>query len=191
MGEAARPSRTARIIAALDRAAHRPGFLPAVSFFPIADYVLWFLPIQMLLATLSVLQPRRWAVFATTFVLASALGALLTAWAVQALGPWLLDTLLGGVPDEAEGIVATIEQYGLPALVLLAALPWPPRATVIVCALAELSPAAIGLGVAAGRILPSFGVAWIGARAPHLLRRLAMVDRVLTEVEGLRRTAAP
>jgi hypothetical protein len=180
-----------RTILALDRAAHRPGFLPALSFFPIADYGLWFLPSQMLLATLSVLQPRRWAAFATTFVIAGALGALLTAWAVQAFGPWLLDTLLGGRPDRADEIVATVERYGLPALVLLAALPWPPRATVIVCALGGLPPVAIGLGVAAGRVLPSFGVAWISVRAPHLLRRLAMVDRVLTEVEGLHRTAPP
>lgn len=37
----------------------RRWFLPAVAIFPAADYVLPFLPNQMLLLALSVLHPKR------------------------------------------------------------------------------------------------------------------------------------
>lgn len=188
MAEAAMPSRIARIILALDRAADRRWFLPAVSVFPLTDYVLPFLPNQMLLVALSVLQPRRWRAFALTFVLASALGALLTAYGVQAVGPWLLDTILGGRPDQgaAADVLAMIKRYGVGALMLLAALPWPPRTAVVVCTLAGLSPMTIGLAVAVGRTAPVGLYALVGAKAPYLLRRLSAVDRVLCEVEALR-----
>lgn len=48
-------SRAARVVAALDGAADRAGFLPAVSAFPLADYVLPFLPNQIRLVALCLL----------------------------------------------------------------------------------------------------------------------------------------
>jgi membrane protein YqaA with SNARE-associated domain len=188
MAEAAAPSRTLRTVLALDRAADRPWFLPAVSLFPLADYVLPFLPNQMLLAALSVLQPRRWLVFAALFVAASASGAVLTAWAVQALGPWLLETIVGGAPERgaAADLLRVVERYGLAGLILLAALPWPPRTAVIVCALAGLPPLTIGLAVALGRTVPAGLLAIGGAKAPHVLRRVRSVDRLLSQLEACR-----
>jgi hypothetical protein len=57
------PSRAARIILALERRSDRRWFLPAVGIFPLSDYVLPFLPNQMLLGrALGVLRHRwlRW-----------------------------------------------------------------------------------------------------------------------------------
>lgn len=183
------PSRTARTVIALDRIADRPWFLPTISLFPMADYVLPFLPNQMLLIALSVLQPRRWWLFALVFVLATGTGAWLTAYALQmAAGPNLLETVIGGRPDDGAltKTLALVESYGVWALALLAMLPWPPRTGVIVCALAGLPPLTIGLAVAAGRIVPAFSYGVLGAFAPHLLRRIGAVDRVLREVERAR-----
>ncbi|GAA2243660.1 hypothetical protein GCM10010232_33350 [Streptomyces amakusaensis] len=181
-------TRTVRTLIRLDRAAHRRWFLPALAVFPLSDYALPFLPNQMLLMGVPALHPRRWRAIALTFVVASAAGAFLTATAVQSVGPWLLDTV--GLPApglgelrEAGGMVA---RYGTWALVLLALLPWTPRATVLVCALAGVPPWTIGLAVLAGRPLPVALLAAAGARAPHLLRRFRRVDRVLTEVEARR-----
>jgi hypothetical protein len=181
-------SRTARTVAALDGAADRAWFLPAVSAFPLADYVFPFLPNQMLLVALCILQPARWWQFALTFVLAGALGAVLTTLAVQTVGPAVLETffadaLEGGAPP---AVMAMVEQYGLWALALLGMLPWPPRTAVLVCALAGLSPAAIGLAVAAGRIVPSAAYSLLGAKAPRLLRRFRSIEALLGEVETLR-----
>lgn len=183
------PSRTARTVVALDRMANRPWFLPAVSLFPLADYVLPFLPNQMLLIALSVLQPRRWWMFALTFVIATGTGAWLTAHALQmAVGPVLLEAAFGGGPDAgaAPKTLLLIETYGLWALALLAMLPWPPRTGVIVGALAGLPPFNIGLAVATGRVIPACAYAAIGAFAPYLLRRIGAVDRVLSEAEDVR-----
>ncbi|GGZ36831.1 hypothetical protein GCM10010387_33630 [Streptomyces inusitatus] len=185
-------ARTVRTLIRLDRAAHRRWFLPALAVFPLGDYALPFLPNQMLLMGVPALHPRRWRAIALTFVIASAAGAFLTATAVQSAGPRLLDALglpapgLGGL-SEAGG---TVTRYGVWALVLLALLPWTPRATVLVCALAGVPPWTIALAVLAGRPLPVALLAAAGARAPHLLRRFRRVDRVLTEVEARRATPA-
>lgn len=188
-----RPSRAARIIAALDVIADRPWFLPAVSVFPLTDYVMPFLPNQMLLIVLSVLQPRRWCLFALAFVAATGLGAWLSAHAIQAVGPWLLDALFGGRPEEgaAARVLGMVERHGLWALALLAMLPWPPRTGVVVCALGGLPPTLIGAAVAAGRVVPAGLYTLAGSRAPRLLRRFRSIDRVLGEVEALRSPSMP
>lgn len=181
------PSRTARLILALRKRQQRWWFLPTISLFPLTDYVLPFLPNQMLLVVLSILSPNRWLQFALSFVIATGLGALLTALAIQAIGPQILDTLFGGAPagDNVTRIQALVLDYGLIALVPLAMLPWPPRSAVLVCALAGLAPLGIGVAVMAGRLVPAFGYALVGAKAPALLRRNRKVDQLLTEVETL------
>ena len=184
-----RTSRTVRTIVALDSAAGRPWFLPAVSVFPLTDYVLPFLPNQLLLVVLSVFHPTRWRAFAATFVLATGIGALLTALIVQAsAGPWLLEFVFRGGPEAstARDVLRAIERYGLFALAALALLPWPPRTGVLVCAIAGLSPLGIGLAVGLGRIVPACAYALIGAKSPHLLKRVRTIDRVLEQVMDAR-----
>lgn len=182
-------SRTSRTVIALDRMADRPWFLPTISLFPLVDYILPVLPNQMLLIALSVLQSRRWWVFALVFVIATATGAWLTTYALQmAVGPALLETLFGGGPDAGavSKTLLMVERNGLWALAALAMLPWPPRTGVIICALAGLPPLNIALAVATGRLVPAFAYAGVGAFAPHLLRRIGSVDRVLSEVADAR-----
>lgn len=186
-----RPSRTVRTITALDRVADRRWFLPAVSAFPLTDYVLPFLPNQMLLVALSVLHPRRWLAFASTFTLAAGAGAALTAAAVQTVGPALLDALFGSGPEAgtAADVLAAVERHGLWALAGLAMLPWPPRTGVLVCALAGLPPVGIGAVVMLGRVVPATGYALAGAKLPHLLLRVRSVRSIMHQVDAARRQA--
>lgn len=178
------PSRAARLALALERRADRPWFLPAVSIFPLSDYVLPFLPNQMLLLGLSVLLPRRWWQFALAFVAATGLGAFMTAVAIQQFGQPLIDALFGGGPGDgaAGAVMGQVQRYGVLALVGLGMLPWPPRTAVVVCAIAGLQPVAIGAAVAAGRIVPAAAYTLLGAKAPHLLRRVNSIDRFLREI---------
>jgi uncharacterized membrane protein YdjX (TVP38/TMEM64 family) len=180
-------TRAARVLLRLDRAAHRPWFLPAVAVFPLSDFVLPVLPNQMLLMTLGALHPRRWRALALTFIVATSLGALLVAIAVQTAGPWLLDTI-GLNPDQGaiRDVTRGIERNGLWMLVGLSLLPWTPRTAVLVCVLVGISPWAIAAAVMAGRLVAATALTLIGAKAPHLLRRLRSVDRVLSEVEARR-----
>jgi membrane protein YqaA with SNARE-associated domain len=167
------------------RRSDRPWFLPFVSLFPASDYLLPFLPNQMLLAVLALLRPERWKRLALVFALATAAGAMITAFAVQAFGPSLLDSLFGGAPGPSAGAAAwlgAIERYGLAALIVAAMLPWPPRIVVLLCALAGLPPLQIGAAVAVGRLVPAFGIAWIAARSPRLVARLPGAGRLLREL---------
>jgi hypothetical protein len=183
-----RSSRAARTIVALDRRADRPWFLPAIALFPMSDYVLPVLPNQMMLLGLAMLRPARWIALIATFVLATALGALLTAWAIQYWGRPFFDAVFADalpVGTLAE-LDALVTRYGTVTLALLAMLPWPPRTGVIACALFGLSPATIGLAVAIGRIVPTTGYALAGAHAPRLLRGWPRLGRLSAEVQRLR-----
>jgi hypothetical protein len=173
---------------ALERQADRPWFLPGVGVFPLCDYFLPFLPNQILLAGLSMTLPRRWIVLALTFAMASAAGAALIVAAIQHLGMPVVERLFGDMPETGAlaPFLAAIRAYGLAALVGLAMLPWPPRAAVLACALAGLPPLQVGIAVLAGRVAPASTYAGIGAKAPHLLRRLAAVDKIMREVEAAR-----
>jgi hypothetical protein len=184
------PSRAARIILALERKSDRRWFLPAVGIFPLSDYVLPFLPNQMLLVGLSVVLRHRW--LAATFVSASALGAMLVAFAIQSWGVPAVEALFDGPPEQsaAAPVIKAVQDWGLVGLAGFAMLPWPPRIAVLVCAIAGLPPLLMGFAVAAGRTAPVLLYAGVGARAPQLLRRFARVNRVLTEIEQ-RRSPAP
>lgn len=184
MAEAAL-SRPARALLALEHQAHRAWFLPAVGVFPLCDYILPVLPNQLLLAGLSMTVPRRWIALALTFVVATAVGASLIVAAIQQFGAPVMEQILGEMP-EASAVAPVLDQirrYGLPALSLFAMLPWPPRMAVLACALAGLPPAHVGVAVLAGRIVPATIYAGVGAKAPHLLRRIPSVDRIIREVE--------
>ncbi|MFD7552788.1 hypothetical protein ACFV0R_28810 [Streptomyces sp. NPDC059578] len=193
MAEAVAPrapgTRTGRALSRLDRAAHRRWFLPAVGAFPLGDYVLPFLPGQLLLAGLAALHPRRRTALVLTFVAGSVLGAFLTAVAVQSAGPWLLDLVRGLAPEQAEldRFADLIAEHGQWALAALALLPWTPRVAVVACALAGIDPWTIALAVLIGRPVPLTLVALAGTRAPRLLRRSRRIDRMLAEVMAQRR----
>jgi membrane protein YqaA with SNARE-associated domain len=177
-------NRLARAVAFIDRSAGRPWFYPAAGAFPFLDYFLPFLPNQALLIGLCAAGPQRWFRLAAVFVLASALGAALTAALVQAVGDGrALAAMLGD--DAADGwsrVEGLIDAYGIAIIAVLALLPFPPRTAVLVSALAGLSPMLIALAVGIGRTVPAFAIAWASARAPGLIARLRRKrdERVVT-----------
>jgi hypothetical protein len=185
----ARSSRPARALLALERQSDRRWFLPGVGLFPLSDYVLPFLPNQIMLAGLSMTLPRRWIALAATFAIATALGAALVTALVQRFGMALIQQVVGTMPETSAiaPVLELIKRHGLPMLVLLAMLPWPPRTAVLACAIAGLSPAQVGLAVLSGRILPSGLLAGLGARAPAVLRRIGSIDRLMEELEAERK----
>lgn len=185
-------SRPARALLALERQADRPWFLPAVGVFPLCDYILPFLPNQLLLAGLSMTVPRRWIALALTFVVATAAGASLIVAGIQEFGVPVMEQLLGEMPNASAvaPVLAHIRSYGPLALIALAMLPWPPRIAVLACGLAGLPPAEVGLAVLIGRLVPATIYAGVGAKAPHLLRRFSKVDRIIREVEAAKRPVA-
>lgn len=175
-------SRLGKAIRWLDDEAGRRGFLFKVGMFPLLDYALPFLPNQMLLIALALLQRSRWLALALTFAIASAIGALTAALIVQFAGGGIANWLTSSV-DGAEQALALVENYGLTGLAMLALLPWPPRTGVIVCAIAGLPPIQIMLAVGAGRLVPAAAIAFLAARSPLLLRRIPGIDRQLVKLE--------
>jgi hypothetical protein len=191
MGEAAL-SRPARVLLCLEQRSARAWFLPGVGIFPFLDYVLPFLPNQILLAGLSMTLPRRWVALAGTFAVATAAGAAMITAVIQLYGLPLVVQVVGNIPEASalRSAMELIRTHGLPALCTLAMLPWPPRTAVLACAVAGLPPAHVGLAVLAGRVLPASICAGLGAKAPQMLRRIDRIDRIMFEVEAEKRRAA-
>lgn len=179
--------RTARFIVGLEQRADRPWFVPAISLFPLCDYVLPFLPNQMLLLGVAFLRPRRWLVYALAFVAATAFGALLTALAIEywrtALDAFLESSI---EPEQLDAFRVLFEKHGFAGLAALAMLPWPPRTAVIACAVMGLDPLMIAFAVAVGRVLPASTYAFAGARSPKHLIRWFKLDGFLKDLQRSR-----
>jgi hypothetical protein len=167
-------TRLQQALAFIDHSAGRPWFYPAAGAFPFFDYFLPFLPNQALLIALCAAGPQRWFRLAAVFVVASALGAALTAAIIQAVADGdALAAMLGDTAAEGwSHMDGLVETHGVAILALLAVLPFPPRTAVLVSALAGLSPVLIALAVGLGRTVPAFLIAWASARAPTLIARI-------------------
>ena len=179
-------SRTARAIRWIDRQADARWFHARVGVFPLLDYVLPFLPNQLLLVALSYLQRDRWAGLAATFAVASALGALAVALVVQGVGGGVAAWVAGRV-EGAGTVFDMVEAHGAWALALLALLPAPPRTGVMLCAISGVPPLQVATAVLAGRLVAASLIAWLAARSPDWLRRVPGLAR---HVDGLERLKA-
>ncbi|MGL5908405.1 MAG: hypothetical protein ACRCZP_00295, partial [Phycicoccus sp.] len=121
---------------------------------------------------------------AAVFVGAAVVGAVVVASAVQLVGPSVVEALPSA--EGLDGAVRRVEQDGLWVLLVLSLLPWPPRLAVVACALAGISPLAIGGVLLVGRAVPVVATAAAVARMPGALRRFRAVDRVVAAVLAAR-----
>ena len=183
-----KPSRTARIIFILQQRSNSKWFFPGAGFFPFADFAAPFLPNQLLLMSLSALNPKRRIQLGATFVFASGLGAFAVSVLIANLSPAnALNIIAPEIMESAQWKTANeyVAQYGLIALLMLSFLPWTPRTAVIATAAAGFEPLAIGASVMIGRIVPIFLYAWLGSEAQKISLRWKRLRVLLLEVESL------
>jgi hypothetical protein len=111
-------SRPAKTLLSLERQGDRVWFLPGVGLFPLCDYLLPFMPNQILLAGLSMVLPRRWIALAITFAVATAAGAALITAAIQSFGSSFAEQMFGDVLNAGAfaGVVAQIAHLWPPSL---------------------------------------------------------------------------
>lgn len=160
------------------RNAQKPWLPPALTAFPAVDFILPFMPNQLLLAGLSMLAPNRWPVFAIAFATGTAFGGGAVAFGLQSLGLNVSHFIPDG-PTNSE-LVNTIGQfqiYGLWFLAAIALLPWTPRLSVVACAIAGFEPLTIFCTLFLARLLPNATLGAIGARGPGIIAPMISMQR--------------
>ena len=175
-------SRSYRVVGFLRRAARRPAAIPAAGLASAADVFLPILPSQTLLIACTLLHPARWLSTALWFLL----GGTLLATALNQWGPLLLETAMPDLTASSgwHRILKLVHAHGARALLGLAALPFPVRIAIAVCALSGVPLWHIILALGGGRGFALSSLAWVSSRFPRLLQRLPDVRRLMKEVHA-------
>lgn len=188
MAKSRRQSFAARLGNWARRNARRPWLPPLLTAFPAADFVLPFMPNQLLLAGLSMLAPNRWPAFALAFAAGTACAGGAIAFGLQALAIGINSFVNA---EEATGaLLIAVEQFrnnGLWFLAAIALLPWTPRISVIACAIVGFSPFAIFSTLFLARLIPNAGLGILGAYGPTIAARFNFIRLLIGRVQAASR----
>lgn len=124
-------------------------------------------PVVPILSAAVLFNARRWKAVALFAAFGSGAGALILYVVFHHLG-WV--QLLGYLPELMRStkwvtIAGWTENYGLAALLVIAASPLPQTPALVVVALAELSPFAVFAAIFSGKLAKYGLTAWLAARA--------------------------
>jgi membrane protein YqaA with SNARE-associated domain len=169
--------RLALAVRLLRRMSGGRGFLPIIGLVAAGDYALWFLPSKTLVIVAAMLHPGAWWRIAAWFTAGSVVGATAFAALVEYLGPSVLAFVFGDVSTSAawQRAHALVSEWGAVALLVMAALPWPLRTVVAVCAVLDLPLTVIASSIATGRFAGFSVLTWICGHTPRVLMRSARI----------------
>ena len=145
-----------------------------LAFFATFGAGVFFAPL-MVLAVL--LDRRRWLAMGFCAAIGSTAASVLLFLLFRWLGLGLLTVIAPNLPQSAEWARSTawLQDYGAPALLLVAAIPFPQMPALIVAALAGLPLGPVALALLAGKLAKCGAYAWVTATFPH--RVVAMLRR--------------
>ncbi len=167
----------ARISAAtqyLQQYVNRWWYPPIISVLAALDNVIVVVPTDGILISSSMINPRRWHIFALAISIGSTAGAMFLSYLVEIHGlPWILQMYPG--LDQTQTWIWTdqfFSQYGMYLVFAVAITPLIQQPTVILASLAGESILQIGIVVLAGRTIKFLLIAYLGSHAPKVLGRL-------------------
>ncbi len=158
----------------LQRYADRWWYAPIIGLLALADNLIVIVPTDGILISSSMINPRRWVIFAIAVAIGSTLGAMILSYLVEIHGlPWILEMYPG--IDQSRTWALTdrfFSQYGMLLVFIVAATPLVQQPTVILASLANESILEIGLVIFVGRTLKFLLMAYLGSHAPKLLSKM-------------------
>ncbi|KDP86360.1 hypothetical protein CF70_007780 [Cupriavidus sp. SK-3] len=157
----------ASVLDLLDKRADRRSYPVLVGGLALLATLSMCVPVVPLLSAAVLLNARRWKVVALCAALGSGVGALILYVVFHHLG-WV--QLLNYMPELTRSpkwvtIAGWTENYGLAALLVIAASPLPQTPALVFVALAELSPLAVFAAIFSGKLAKYGLTAWLAARA--------------------------
>lgn len=158
----------------LQKYVNRWWYPPVIAVLAAADNLVVIVPTDGILISSTMINPRRWMLFATAISLGSTAGAVLLSYLVEVHGlPWILQMYPG--IDQTQTWLLTdqfFNQYGLYLVFAVAMTPLMQQPTVILASLSGESILKIGLLVLVGRTLKFLLIAYLSSHAPRMLSKL-------------------
>ncbi|MBK7901422.1 MAG: hypothetical protein KA603_04270 [Azonexus sp.] len=139
----------------LYRARHSRAYPLAVALLAAVSAATGLYPYGPVIIAAVVFAPERWRSSYLAACVGAALGGMVTALLVETLGLGLVDSVFPGARAHEfwERSAYWIEQHGPLALAAIAALPLPQMPALLVSALGDLNPLAIGAALFAGKLV--------------------------------------
>jgi len=167
-------ARISEYVKLLQRFVDRIWYAPVIGILAGLDNFVVVVPTDGILISSSMLNPRRWLLFAAAVAIGSTMGAVILAAFVELHGlPWILEMFPG--VDQSRMWALTdqfFSEYGLLVVFLVAATPLMQQPTVILAALANTPLMELTAVIFAGRAIKFLIMAYLGSHAPRVLGRL-------------------
>lgn len=158
---------------------------PLLGLLAAIDHYVLFIPVDGLLASSALLNPRRWVVLTIYFTIGSTIGVLGFVWILHIIGIEKLMALFPVVFDSPAWQMAQdfFHTYGSWVVLLSGASPFPQQPAVITTALAEVPFWTIAGMLVVGRLLKFTLIAYLSSFAPKKLSQIWGIQGELKEME--------
>lgn len=164
-----------RALDLVERGTDHPAYLLLLMLLAFATTATASLPYTVILVAAVLPAPRRWLLIALVSALGSAGGATLMFKLFQ---HWGWAEIVRRFPELAgSGAFASasdwLDAWGLPALTVIAASPFPQTPALFLCAIGNATLAGVFLAILVGKLLKYSLLAWIAAQFPQRVAHLA------------------
>lgn len=157
----------------LEQYADRIWYPAFIGLLAALDNLIIIIPNDGILIASSMLIPRRWAIFALSVSIGSAIGAIALGLVVAHQGlPWILDFYPG--IDKTEVWTWTSKffgQYGLLLVFAIGASPIMQQPVIILAAMAHTPLINLAAVIFVGRLIKFMVMAFLGSHSPRLLKK--------------------
>jgi membrane protein YqaA with SNARE-associated domain len=152
------------------------------------DFFVPILPGASLVVASSLMQPRKWIVFAIMMTLGATAGSFVTSFLFQLFGDQLLEILFPGITASSgwDGATSLVRDYGVFALFVMACVPVPIRTLTVVAAISGIGWPIILIATLLGRSICFGTLSYLASRAPQYMLRLKWVQRSPFMIEILK-----
>lgn len=171
------PAWLSKLIFRLESVVDRYWAVPALAALAGLDLFIMVVPTEWILISTVMLRPKRWWTTALWLTTGSAIGAFLLGYAVQNIGPHVVDLLFEKALQTAFWLQAEswIDHYGAPALAVIAVSPLPQQPAVAIAALGKMAPWTIFAMIWLGRFPKYIVFAWLATHAPAVLTKIGVL----------------
>lgn len=161
-------------VAKLEQHADRPWYPFLISILAVLDTLIIVIPNDGILIASSMLQPKRWAIFAIAVAIGSTVGAMILSTLVEHQGlPWILDYYPAINETEVwKWTEKFFGDYGLLLVLGISLSPLMQQPMIILAGLAHTPFYKLAAALFAGRIIKFLFMAYLGSHSPKLLKKI-------------------
>lgn len=160
----------------VERYVQKPWYPEFLGLLAALDSFVVVIPTDGLLVTSVAAAPKRWLVLAFWTTLGSTVGAVILAILLQNYGHSVLEVLVPGIHNTHAWQITDrwVDEYGIWALFMVAALPFIQHPAIALVALAGVSIPKMAVVIFSGRLLKYLIFAYLSTHAPKLLTRIGV-----------------